>query len=145
MSQLRTLKQQVTAHLSANIPEAVVAGEFPPALFRSPPRQARIAVGFDEIALDAPCQMKLALRFDILCPADGDLDCYGVFEALCGALVMESNPFGVAHITCGEMRYDDALCALVLTGHATICAALTAQADETGHDFKDIRLIMKGL
>lgn len=145
MNQLTEFKETVAQHLAAKLPHATIAPEFPAALFRSPPNRVCVAVGIDQVKLDAPCRMQLTLRFDILCPIGADAECAGVFEELCAALVMEENLFGIAEASCGETRYNDTYGAPLLTARATLFAAITPRADEDGHPFKTLELTMKGL
>jgi hypothetical protein len=73
----------------------------------------------------------ITLRFDLYGPVkEGGGRLLELYEALCGALMVDRNPFCVRKLVCGEIQYDGGVSVNRMTARATLSAALTRSEDE---------------
>lgn len=139
---LTGLRAEVTAYLreSPLLEGTAVLEEFPGGYRGAPPRQACIAVGISgvERAAAPGGQVKLTLRFDILCPPGRAPGCHGLFDRLCGALFFQKNAFGPVEIHCGNAVFDGETGCPVLTAEAVLAGLFLPEEDAAGEPFTDI-------
>lgn len=136
MNQFSTFKQKLVEYLTARLinSKILLTEDFPASFRQVPPRAPHITVGFDSIELPSSSAdiARFTLRFDILCPVCGSVSCCSVFERLCDALVSAGNPFGICRIACGQVAYDRALSALIITATASASGFLLPDTSTGG-------------
>jgi hypothetical protein len=149
MSKLTDLKQQIADYLAAcdGFENAEVLAAYPGRERAYPLPGAAVAVGIDGVEL-SPAGLggylgeagtealyggnaAVTLRFDLYAPVTEEGNrLHALFEGLCGALMVDRNPFGVTRLTCGEIQFDAAVSANRLTARGTLSAALLRGEEE---------------